>query len=60
MRLDNVSVGYKKKIIVRDVSIEISKGEIISLIGPNGGGKSTLLKSISGQLSLLGGSVYIE
>ncbi|MCR5776508.1 MAG: ABC transporter ATP-binding protein [Lachnospiraceae bacterium] len=59
MRLDNVSVGYKKKIIVRDVSIEISKGEIISLIGPNGGGKSTLLKSISGQLSLLGGSVYI-
>lgn len=59
MRLEKVSAGYNRKIIVRDVDIKVAKGEIISLIGPNGGGKSTLLKSISGQLSLLGGSVYI-
>ncbi len=59
MRIEGLCAGYHKKIIVRDVSLDIGKGEIISLIGPNGGGKSTLLKSISGELKSLGGSVYI-
>ncbi len=59
MRIEGLCAGYHKKIIVRDVSLEIGKGEIISLIGPNGGGKSTLLKSISGELKSHGGTVYI-
>lgn len=59
MRLDKVLAGYKNKIIVRDVSLEIEKGEIICLIGPNGGGKSTLLKSMNGSLKLIGGAVYL-
>jgi iron complex transport system ATP-binding protein len=60
MRLEKVNAGYGKKIIVRGVCLEIVKGEIISLIGPNGGGKSTLLKIISGELQLLGGEVFLE
>lgn len=59
MRLENVRAGYGSKIVINNASIDIRKNEIISLIGPNGGGKSTLLKSISGQLHLLGGDVYI-
>lgn len=59
MKLKNASVGYRKNIVLKDVSLEVKKGEIISLIGPNGGGKSTLLKSIRGELSLLGGAVYL-
>ena len=59
MRLENLSAGYRKKIIVRDLSLELGKGEIISLIGPNGGGKSTILKSLSGQLEPLGGAVFL-
>ncbi len=59
MRIEGLCAGYHKKIIVRDVTLEIEKGEIISLIGPNGGGKSTLLKSISGELKNLGGAVYL-
>lgn len=59
MRLDKVLAGYKNKIIVRDVSLEIERGEIICLIGPNGGGKSTLLKSMNGSLKLIGGAVYL-
>lgn len=59
MKLENVEAGYHRKIVVRDVSIDISRGEIIGVIGPNGGGKSTLLKTINGSLSLIGGNVYL-
>ncbi len=59
MRLENVSAGYGKNLIIKDFSAEIKRGEIISLIGPNGGGKSTLLKAMSGNLKLMGGTVYL-
>ncbi len=59
MKLDKVAAGYDRKIVVRDVSIDIKKGEIISLIGPNGAGKSTLLKSINKSLTPISGSVFI-
>lgn len=60
IELSEVSAGYGKKVVVRGTDIRIQRGEILSLIGPNGGGKSTLLKSINGQLALLGGSILIE
>ena len=59
MQLLKVIAGYGKNIIINGAEAKIQKGEIISLIGPNGGGKSTLLKTISGQLRLLGGTVHI-
>lgn len=59
MRIEKLSAGYHKKIIVKNVSLEVSRGEIISLIGPNGGGKSTLLKTILGELKPLDGAAYI-
>ena len=60
MKIEGLSVGYRQKIIVRDMELEIKKGEIISLIGPNGGGKSTVLKSISGQLKPIEGTVFLD
>ncbi|MBR1441164.1 MAG: ABC transporter ATP-binding protein [Lachnospiraceae bacterium] len=60
MRIEKLSAGYHKKIIVSGVSFEAGSGEILSLIGPNGGGKSTLLKSIYGELTPMEGAVYIE
>lgn len=53
-------VGYHGKPLIRDINIEIHKGEIVTLIGPNGAGKSTILKSITRQLKLLGGEVYFD
>lgn len=56
----NMTVGYDGVALIRDIQIEIKRGEILTLIGPNGAGKSTILKSIIGQLSLLNGKVQLE
>ncbi len=46
--LNKVTVNYGYKDVLKDISLEISKGEIVSLIGPNGSGKTTILKLIMG------------
>lgn len=58
--LDDLSVGYNGKALIRDIHIDIKKGEIVTLIGPNGSGKSTILKSITRQLELICGTVYLD
>lgn len=52
-----MTVGYDGVPVVKDIGIELNKGEILTLIGPNGAGKSTILKSVAGQLSLIAGTV---
>lgn len=56
-RLDGLGVGYDGKTIVKDTSFSVEKGEIISLIGPNGVGKTTILKSMIKQLKPMSGKV---
>ena len=56
----NLSVGYNKKALIRDICLDIKKGEIVTLIGPNGAGKSTILKSITRQLEIIGGNVLFD
>ena len=48
LKLENVQAGYGNILAIKDVSLEISEGEIITLIGANGAGKSTTLMTISG------------
>ena len=55
----NMCVGYDQRPLIQEIEITLQKGEILSLIGPNGAGTSTVLKSIAGQLKLLGGTVYL-
>ena len=50
IKLENLSVGYYKKKILDNISMEIEENNIYLLIGPNGAGKSTLLKTIAGLL----------
>ena len=54
-----LTVGYDGVPLIRDIEINIEKGEIVTLIGPNGSGKSTILKSITRQLKTLAGTVTI-
>lgn len=60
IRMDELSVGYNGKALIRDICIDIDKGEIVTLIGPNGAGKSTILKSITRQLALISGKVIFD
>ena len=54
-----LTVGYDGTPLIRDITIDIARGEIVTLIGPNGSGKSTILKSITRQLKMIGGQVFI-
>lgn len=55
-----LTVGYNGKPLIKDIEIKLQKGQILTLIGPNGGGKSTILKSITKHLSAIVGTVYID
>lgn len=58
--LDHVSIGYDtNKPIIDDISLVVRRGESVALIGPNGVGKSTMVKSIVGELVPLNGHIDI-
>ena len=59
LRADNLAKAYKGRQIIRDVSLNISSGEIVGLLGPNGAGKTTLFDVLSGRLRPRGGSVTL-
>lgn len=55
--LTNVSVGYHSQPVLEGIDWTIEGGSMTALIGPNGGGKSTLLKTIAGELTSLAGRI---
>jgi branched-chain amino acid transport system ATP-binding protein len=59
LRLSGVSSGYGEAIVVREVDFELGRGEILALLGRNGMGKSTLLKTIMGFLPLAAGHIAL-
>lgn len=60
LKIENINTFYGNIHALRDVSLEIQEGEIISLIGANGAGKSTTLMSVSGVVPVASGSVLFE
>lgn len=60
LKLENIQAGYGNIIAIKDVSLEINEGEIITLIGANGAGKSTTLMTISGVVSARSGKVVFK
>ncbi|WP_028866197.1 Fe(3+) dicitrate ABC transporter ATP-binding protein FecE [Psychromonas aquimarina] len=59
LHIENLSVNYTGKTVLKDLNLTIPKGKITALIGPNGCGKSTLLKAISGGLKSATGQVTL-
>lgn len=60
IRVAHATLYYKLKPALRDINLEIRKGEVVSLMGPNGCGKSTLMGLLAGLLSPLKGCVEID
>ena len=60
LEIKNVHAGYGKLKILRGINLSVPKGKIIALLGGNGTGKSTLLKTISGLLPLMEGSIEFD
>lgn len=57
VEIRNLSVGYGQNIILRNVNLSIQKFDFVGVIGPNGGGKTTLLKALLGLLKPLSGEI---
>ena len=60
IKIRNLTVGYFRKEVIENLSVDFEQGEFIALLGPNGAGKSTLLKSIIGFLIPEKGEVLIK
>jgi branched-chain amino acid transport system ATP-binding protein len=60
LELDGVSVGYKDLIVVHDVSFRVADGEVVSLVGSNGAGKTTILRTIAGLLHPARGEIRLR
>lgn len=56
----NLRKSYRKKTVIRDVSLDLGRGEVVALLGPNGSGKTTTFYSIAGLVSPEGGQVMID
>ncbi len=57
LKVENLSVHYGMIQAVRDVSFEVNEGEVVSLIGANGAGKTTILRTLSGLVRPSSGTV---
>ncbi len=57
IRAPNITVGYPGKPILKDVAVNIYRGDRVGIVGPNGCGKSTLIKTLVGELAPLSGTV---
>ncbi len=57
---ENVVKKYKKRIVVKGVSIEVSMGEIVGLLGPNGAGKTTTFYMMTGLIKPFSGKVFLD
>jgi branched-chain amino acid transport system ATP-binding protein len=60
LEVKNTTVHYGKSLAIEDVSLEIAEGSVVSIIGANGAGKSTILRAISGLTPLTLGEIWFS
>ena len=60
LQITNLRKSYRKRPVIRDVSINLGRGEVVALLGPNGSGKTTCFYAIAGLVTPEGGRVIID
>ena len=60
LHIVNLRKSYRKRPVIRDVSIDLGRGEVVALLGPNGSGKTTCFYAIAGLITPEGGQVIID
>ena len=60
MNISNARKAFGGNEVLKDISLEVKRGEVVAIIGPSGGGKSTLLRLISGLIPMDDGSLTLD
>ncbi|SMY07098.1 LPS export ABC transporter ATP-binding protein [Flavimaricola marinus] len=60
LEIINLRKSYRKRPVIRDVSLKLARGEVVALLGPNGSGKTTCFYSIAGLVTPEGGQVIVD
>ena len=60
LQVKNLRKSYKKRVVIRDVSLDLRQGEVVALLGPNGSGKTTTFYAIAGLIYPEGGHVLLD
>jgi lipopolysaccharide export system ATP-binding protein len=60
LRIDKIRKSYRKRVVIRDVSMSIDRGEVVALLGPNGSGKTTSFYAIAGLVFPEAGQVILD
>ncbi len=60
LKVVNLRKSYRKRLVIRDVSLELGRGEVVALLGPNGSGKTTCFYSIAGLVTPEAGQVIVD
>jgi lipopolysaccharide export system ATP-binding protein len=60
LKVINLRKSYRKRMVIRDVSLELGRGEVVALLGPNGSGKTTCFYAIAGLVTPEAGNVIVD
>jgi len=60
LQVVNLRKSYRRRPVIRDVSLELRRGEVVALLGPNGSGKTTCFYAIAGLIQTEGGRIVID
>ena len=60
LSIEGLSVSYKNKDVLTDINLQIEKGKVYSIIGPNGCGKTTLIRTINRSIKPKKGKIFLN
>ena len=60
LEVEGLTSGYHRQAVLRDLTFDVNRGDAVGIIGPNGHGKTTLLRTISGLIPLMSGDIRLE